>query len=159
MIRADLLEETVWEKIAELLQSPQIVMLGMQDYVDFGKGLSNEIRSLESSIASLREREQNLIKMMSVEGIDSELVSTELAPINGQRRAQENRMQQLSNILHNKKKFSKSRNQIRHYLRTLSRSLEGLDEDGKIGTLAAFNVKVTAVKGKLSIELFVDPKV
>ena len=95
----------MWEKIIETLQSTQIVTLGMQDQVDLGQDMSEEIRDLEQSIAALIVREQNLIKMMSVEGIDNVLVESELAPINAQRRAQENRLQQLLNILSNRKKL------------------------------------------------------
>ena len=153
------MEEAVWEKIIETLQNTQIVTLGMQDQVDLGQDLSEEIRELEQSIAALIVREQNLIKMMSVEGIDSVLVKSELAPINAQRRAQENRLQQLLNILSNRKKFAKSMRQIRQYSLTLRENLEKLDVDGKIRTLAAFNIKVTAVKGKFTINVSVDPRI
>ena len=78
----------MWEKIIETLQSTQIVTLGMQDQVDLGQDMSEEIRDLEQSIAALIVREQNLIKMMNVEGIDNVLVESGLAPINAQRRAQ-----------------------------------------------------------------------
>ena len=88
------MEEAVWGKIIETLQNTQIVTLGMQDQVDLGQDLSEEIRDLEQSIAGLIVREQNLIKMMSVEGIDNVLVESELAPINAQRRSQEMRWTQ-----------------------------------------------------------------
>ena len=153
------MEEAVWEKIIETLQSTQIVTLGMQDQVDLGQDMSEEIRDLEQSIAALIVREQNLIKMMSVEGIDDVLVESELAPINAQRRAQENRLQQLLNILSNRKKFAKSMRQIRQYSLTLRENLENLDVDGRIRTLAAFNIKVTAVKGRFSINVSVDPRI
>ena len=70
------MEEAVWGKIIETLQSTQIVTLGMQDQVDLGQDMSEEIRDLEQSIAALIVREQNLIKMMSVEGIDNVLVES-----------------------------------------------------------------------------------
>ena len=158
-LRAGELEEAVWEKIIETLQNTQIVTLGMQDQVDLGQDLSEEIRDLEQSIAGLIVREQNLIKMMSVEGIDNLLVESELAPINAQRRSQENRLQQVLNILSNRKKFAKSMRQIRQYSLTLRENLEKLDVDGKIRTLAAFNIKVTAVKGKFTINVSVDPRI
>ncbi len=68
------MEEAVWGKIIETLQNTRIVTLGMQDQVDLGQDLSEEIRALEQSIAGLIVREQNLIKMMSVEGIDNVLI-------------------------------------------------------------------------------------
>ena len=68
-LRADELADAVWEKIVERLQGTRIVTLGMQDLVDLGQGLSEEIRDLEQTIAALIAREQELIKVMSVEGI------------------------------------------------------------------------------------------
>ena len=61
--------DAVWEKIVDRLQGTRIVTLGMQDLVDLGQGLSEEIRDLEQTIAALIAREQELIKVMSVEGI------------------------------------------------------------------------------------------
>ena len=60
-LRADELEEAVWEKLVETLQTPQVVMLGMQDHVDLGQGLNAEIRDLENAISNLVSRERNLI--------------------------------------------------------------------------------------------------
>ena len=157
-IRANELEKAVWEKIVETLQNPQILILGLQDHIDLGQGLSKEIQDLEESIAALMAREQNLIHLMSIEGIDIGLVESELAPAGAQRRAQEGRLQQLQNILSNKRKFAKSMSQMRQYSLALHNNLESLDTDGKIRTLAAFNVKVTAVKGKFSIGVLVDPR-
>ena len=114
-LRADELEEAVWEKLVETLQTPQVVMLGMQDHVDLGQGLNAEIRDLENAISNLVSRERNLIRMMSFEGVDSSLVESDLAPINSERRAMENRLQQQRNILSNRRKFAKSMSKVRQF--------------------------------------------
>ena len=44
------MEEAVWEKIIETLQNTQIVTLGMQDQVDLGQDLSEEIEVTSKSV-------------------------------------------------------------------------------------------------------------
>ena len=133
-------------------------MLGVQDYVDLGQELNAEIRDMEKAISNLVKREQNLIRMMSFDGVDSSLIESDLAPINAERRALENRLQQQRSILSNRRKFARSMSKIRQFSHKIKENLEGLDVDGKIRTLAVFNVKVVATKGQFSIQLSVDPK-
>ena len=94
---------------------------------------------------------------MARAGVDDDLVESELAPVNAQRRAHENRIQQLRNTLSNKRKFGKAVGKVRRYALAVSENLEGLGVEGKIRTLSALNVKITVEKGKFSIDVFVDP--
>ena len=156
-IPGDALEATVWKTLVEAVQSPDIVMLGVQEHVDIGQGLNEEITDLEAAIVELKNREKNLIQLMARSGVDTELVESELAPINAQRRAHENRIQQLRNTLSNRRKFGKAVGKVRRYALALTKNLEDMDVEGKIRALSVFNVKVTATAERFSIELFVDP--
>ena len=49
--------------------------------------------------------------------------------------------------------------QIRQHSPTLRENSEKLDVDGKIRTLSALDIKVTAIQGKFSIEISVDPRI
>ena len=108
-------------------------------------------------IVNLTNQEKNLIRLMARAGVDDDLVESELAPVNAQRRAHENRIQQLRNTLSNKRKFGKAVGKVRRYALAVSENLEGLGVEGKIRTLSALNVKITVEKGKFSIDVFVDP--
>ena len=90
---------------------------------------------------------------------DNALVESELAPIKAQRRALEDRLQHPLKILSNGRKFAKSMRQIRQHSPTLRENSEKLDVDGKIRTLSALDVKVTAIQGKFPIEISVDPRI
>ena len=146
----------MWKALAETVQSPSVLMLGIQDHVDVGQGLNREISDLEAAIIELKTQEKNLIQLMARTGVDPELVEGEMTPITRQRRAHQNRIQQLRSILSNKRKFGKAVGVIKQHARALRANLEVADTEGKIRTLAAFDVKVTAVGLKFTLNLSVD---
>ena len=156
-IPADELEGSVWRTMVETVQTPGVVMLGIQDHVDVGQDLNQEIRDLEDAVANLTNQEKNLIRLMALGGVDKSLVESELQPINSQRMAHENRIQQLRNTLSNRRKFGKAMGRVRRYARAFGANLEGMDVEGKIKTLSVLDAKITAVRGRFSIELHVDP--
>lgn len=143
--------------MVETVQTPGVVMLGIQNHVDVGQDLNQEIRDLEDAVANLTNQEKNLIRLIALGGVDNSLVESELEPINSQRMAHENRIQQLRNTLSNRRKFGKAMGRVRRYACAVGASLEGMDVEGKIKTLSVLDAKITAVRGRFSIKLHVDP--
>ena len=159
-IRADELEATVWSHVCGTLESPEIAIAELQEFMETGDGeLGREIARLRKEISKCRQAEANLLSLVNHEEFDPDLLRSQMAPISAMRKRHEEQLNQLEQqqALHDDAKEAERR--ITEYCRLVSEGLDKLDYDGKRSTLSAFNVRVTATREDVSIVAVVDPSV
>ena len=156
-ILADEFEESVWEHVCAALRNPDNVISDLLQYVETGAGdIGDEIARLKREIDRCSREESRLMRLSGHEGIDDDLLFKQIVPVNALRKEHEERVLELERQQTLVDEVGEVRARLMEYCRRLAEGLDDLDFDGKRETLAAFGVRVEAVKEDWSITASVN---
>ena len=83
-IPAEPLEQEIWAEVRKVLTASEVVLHEQQEPEDAG-AVREDIERLQSEIASLRKREERLVKLFGFDEVDSEVVREEFRDVQRRR--------------------------------------------------------------------------
>ncbi len=83
-IPADSLEQEIWAEVRKVLTAPEVALREQQG-ASGAAGAHGEIERLESEVASLRKREERLVRLFGYDEVDSEVVRAEFRDVQRRR--------------------------------------------------------------------------
>ena len=85
-VRAEALEQGVWAEVRKVLAAPELVLGEQLRSVETDSG-DEELARLEAQVASLRKREERLVRLFGYDEVDTEVVRAELQDVQRRREA------------------------------------------------------------------------
>ena len=157
-VRADWLEELVWNLVVGAIRNPSRIIADLELNVRTGEGdLGEEMGRLRREVSKCEGEEFRLLELYRRGTVRLEPLESQMAKLNALR---EGLLQQLS-VLEEQRRLvedaAKAGARIREYCKRLSQRLDEMDFDGKRATMSAFGVKVIAVKGDAMVTAELDP--
>ncbi len=83
-IRGDALEREVWAEVRKVLAEPELVLREQQEASGAAE-VEQGIEQLEAEVASLRKREERLVKLFGLGEVDGDVVKAEIKDVQRQR--------------------------------------------------------------------------
>ena len=151
-IPAEELEAEVWGGLVMALRNPDVLVAGLAEHVETGEGeLGAEVDRLRREIHRCRGEESRYVRLYGKGGIDEDVLLEQIAPVKALREECESQLAQLEHQKAMRSEFDEAQERIQEYCRRVSEGLDKLDYEGKRETLAAFDVRVLAVRGETRI--------
>ncbi|MGB2876899.1 MAG: recombinase family protein [Dehalococcoidales bacterium] len=150
LVRAYDLENTVWEKIKEVLRDPQIVIAEITKQRMEANGsadsasLDNDITTLEKKLCEYDKRRNNLLEAMELGEFDKDEILDRLNNLKLLRSEDETRLKQLLEIKANISNLEGAQVKLDEVHNTVLENIENCPDDVKKLALDALDIKVNA---------------
>ncbi len=159
-IPADDFEMTVWSHLSDTLKSPEIAIAELQEFMETGEGdLAEEIERLRREIQKCKRTVSRYLSMVEEDDPNLDIIKAKIAPHSTLRKQHEETLRQFEQQQALYDGAKETEQLIKKYCRIVCEGLDNLDFEGKIKTLSAFDVRVTATRDDLAITAAVDPSV
>ena len=158
-IRADYLEDVVWQSIRKVLEKPEVVMAGIkeqleteQNYSIQGVSLDREIEKLKKQIKNYDSQEKRLVQLFRYGEINQDSILDEL---NSLKKDQEEDKTKLVSLQHTKERIAsleKADIKLAEYCQRLKSDLDSASYQEKQEILDMLAIKVTATPDNINID-------
>ena len=157
-IRADDLEQVVWDLVTEAITNPEVLANEVRRHVETGTGnLEKERAKLQREIQDLKAQQSRLLEQRQKDFIDQEILESKIAPVKLLCDQKERSILILDEQRRRKDDASAAEARIAEFCERMTEGLEDVDADRKRATFAAFQIKVEATKEDLQVTVTVDP--
>lgn len=149
-IRADALEQEVWAEVRQVLSEPEVILQERRE-ANGVAGTEETIARLESEVASLRKREERLVRLFGYGEVDSEVVRAEVQEVKRQR---EMHSAELGALVKRRAGVGRAVDEeaIRRTCAAVVECLERAGSDEKQLVLEAVQLKIDATRDEVTIE-------
>ncbi|MGB2827504.1 MAG: recombinase family protein [Dehalococcoidales bacterium] len=150
LVRASDLENTVWEKIKEVLRDPQIVIAEITKQRMEANGsadsasLDNDITTLEKKLCEYDKRRNNLLEAMELGEFDKDEILDRLNKLKLLNSETETRLKQLVDMKVNITSLEDAHIKLDEVHNTVLKNIENCPDDVKKLALDALDIKVNA---------------
>ena len=159
-VPADLLEEVVWNALADTIRDPSVLVAELQDHLTDGDGdLGSKMSELKREISDLRSQQRRLLELWQHDMVDQEVLETQLGPVKALCDEKEELLRLLEAQQRQNDDAADVAARLQEYCRLISEQIDRLDFDGKRAALAAFGVTVQASRQTLVVTVHIDPNV
>ncbi len=159
-IRADCLEDVVWQNIKKVLENPEVVLAGITGALEDtryksgiqGLSLDKEIEKLNRKIKKYSAQEQRMVRLFRLGEVDQDILLDE---INQLKRERENDQQQLENYKRTKQEIERLEQteiDLSKYCNQVRDNLDNADYQEMREVLDMLDIKVNATPEQISIE-------
>jgi hypothetical protein len=157
-IRADELEQIVWNLVVEAIRSPEVLASEIRKHVKMGTGnLEEERTKLRREIQDLKAQQTRLLEQRQKDFIDQEILESRIVPVKILCDEKERSLTVLDEQRRKKDDAEAAEARIVEFCERVSEGLEDTSPDRKRATLAAFQTKVQATRADLQVTVTVDP--
>ena len=157
-IRADELEQIVWNLVVEAIRSPEVLASEIRKHVTMGTGnLEEERTKLRREIQDLKAQQARLLEQRQKDFIDQEILESRIVPVKILCDEKERSLTVLDEQRRKKDDAEAAEARIVEFCERVSEGLEDTSPDRKRATLAAFQTKVQATRADLQVTVTVDP--
>jgi len=142
--RADKLEASVWEKIAAVLDNPDLIISAIEKQHNKANNLDileSELQRLERQVIELN-REQKQLLQWALKGFPEETVEAENSRINRERNRLESHQAELERQIRESREAAIYLPKLEEYIQLIREKLTSLDFDMKRLALDMLNIKV-----------------
>jgi site-specific DNA recombinase len=164
-IKADWLENVVWEKVKSVLSNPEVLLTEVrkqtqvqQEQVSTGN-LEKEIRSLKRKIKGYAGQERRLMSVLRLEVATPDIVLDELNQMKKEREVDEKRLTSLTQTKENIDKMVDMEANLKELCARIVPDLDNCTNDDKKDAYAYLDLKVKATTEGADIKGFLDPSV
>lgn len=158
-IQADNLEDTVWEKVKEVLENPQLILAELQHQVEEQHSQVDEELSLDKEIAKLKRRinnydseEKRLIKLFRYGEIDENRILDELNQLKKDRKAEEEKLAQCAGTKERLANLVEAEIKLNEYCERVRQNLAECSLELKRLALDALDIQVTVTPERVDIK-------
>ena len=157
-IRADDLEQMVWDLVTEAIRSPEVLASEIRRHVETGTGnLEEERAKLRREIQDLKAEQSRLLEQRQKDFIDQEILESRIMPVKILCDEKERSLIALEEQRRRKDDAAAAEARIVEFCEQVAEGLEDASPDGKRATFAAFQTKVQATRDHLQVTVTVDP--
>ena len=159
-IEADMLEETVFGGVALALKNPDVMMTELELFLETGDGdLAEQVGGLKKQIRDCQAKEARYLALFGNEVIDQETLLNQVAPVRELRKECQRTLEQLEKQRALAADAEIIKASVRERCRQLAEGIDDLDFSGKQELLNVLDVRVLALRGKVSITMTVTGKI
>ena len=151
-MRAEELEDRVWQTITEILENPNLVIEEIRRRQGEASVLDEEIDRLTGGTKKLRDQEKRLVRLFSFGEIDDQHVRREMELIKKQRKEVEAELVAIEKQKAQIESLDEVGEQVRGFCVRAAGKLNGFDFGEKRLALGALQAKV--VVGRSGVKLF-----
>jgi site-specific DNA recombinase len=157
-IKANLLEEVVWEKITEVLEKPEVILAELQRQVEVqGKpdgtiALEKEIKKLRRQITNYETQEKRLIKLFRYGEINKDSILDELNRLKEDRQADEEQLTRYSYTKEQLARLANTEIKLNEFCERVHQNLGNCTIEDKRLALDALDIKVIATPDRIDIQ-------
>ena len=158
-IRADYLENVVWQNLKTVLTNPELILAGIkeqfdvdQEKPDTGLSLSKEIQNLRKKITDFDSQEKRLIKLFRYEELNQDVILEELTQLKKAREANKLYLQNLMDRQELVASLSKAEPKLPEYYNALKNISDIATSEEKRRILDMLSIKVIVEIGSITIE-------
>jgi site-specific DNA recombinase len=162
-IRAKEIEDTVWSKVREVIEHPNVILADLKRRIDSRKNgdkynaakVEKEISDTNKRLKAYRNQEKRLVKLYSLEKIDDKTISEELTRLSNSKLEDEHRLAQLTASREVKPDLDSIEAQLRDFNQKVKSNLNNCDLKTKRLALDVLDVQVIAIPDKMTIKVIV----
>ncbi len=158
-IRADYLEDTVWQNIKKVLENPQVVMAGVKEQLETerksaiqGTPLDREIQKLKRKLKSYESQEKRLLQMFRYGEINQDYVLDELNQLKKEHDADEKKIKDYVETKERLKSLERAEIKLAEYCQRLRHNLDNATYQEKRDILEMLAIRVTATPEHIDIQ-------
>ncbi len=158
-IRADYLENTVWQNIRKILENPQVVMAGVKEQLETeqknaiqGTSLDKEIQKLKRKIKSYDSQEKRLIQLFRYDEINQDSILDELNQLKKGRDADKQKNENYIKTKERLGSLERAEIKLAEYCQRLRHNLDNATYQEKREILEMLAIKVTATPEHIDIQ-------
>jgi len=143
-IKADEIEERVWNTISEILQQPEVIVDEFERQKGSSSLLEEEMAKLRMSIQRLADQEKRLIRLFGIGQVTEEFLLRDVEQVKKAREAQERELSDLKQQQAHLQKLDGVGEKVKAYCAKVGERLTQLDFDEKRLAFQALQIKVVA---------------
>ena len=149
-IRADALEQEIWGEVRSVLTEPELVL---REHRRMGETAvdSGEVERLESEMASLRRREERLVRLFGYDEVDNEVVRSEFRELQRQRELLAEEMDALPRV-GSAVDEDIDEGDLRRTCEAIAERLDGAGPQDQDLVLEAVQLQITATREEVTLE-------
>jgi len=148
MVRADELEDVVWNQVKAVLLDPCILIAEIEQRQRIGDPhLKDELTSIQKAMSALDGQERRLLRLYGRASIDEKKLDDEISRIKTEKEAWEEQRRKLEAQLEAEREIQKNRLTIEAYCQRASRNIEDFTFEDKRMAIDALDI-VTHVDGE-----------
>jgi len=141
-IRADRLEEAVWNKIRQILQDPEMIIAEIKRQQGGSSVIEEETARLEASVRRLEEQEHRLIRLFGIGEVTEEYVTREVRQVKKAREILERDLFQLREQRREIISLDGLSEQVLAFCSRIAKRIDELGFDEKRAALSALQIRI-----------------
>jgi site-specific DNA recombinase len=158
-IRADQIEELVWEKVKEVIEHPKLIMAEVEKRAEVSKSgntrVEKEVARMQKKIATNETQQQRLLTLFGNGGIDQDAVLDKLSHLKKEKQEYVEQANRLSKSIEQRIDITEARKRIDQYCKRVKDNLDKFSLQSKKRALNALDVQVMAAPEKVKIRVAV----
>ena len=157
-IRADYLEDIVWQNIRKVLEAPEVVMAGIKEQLETeqntiqGVSLDEEIQKLKKQIKNYDSQEKRLVQLFRYSEINQDNILDELNQLKREREGDKLTLGSLISTKERVATLEKAEIKLTEYCQKLRNNLDSASYQDKRDILDMLAIKVTATPEAINID-------
>jgi len=141
MVRADELEDMVWNQVKAVLLDPSMLIAVIEQRQRSGDShLDDELSTVQKAISALDRQERRLLRLYGKASIDEKKLDDEIARIKTEKEAWEEQHRELEARLEAEREIRKNRLSIEAYCKRASRNIEEFTFEDKRKAIDALDI-------------------
>jgi len=162
-IKADWLENVVWEKVKSILSQPELLLTEVRKQTEIEQSivsvetLEKEIRSLTRKMKGYIGQERRLMNVLRMEIATPDIVLDELNQMKKEREADEKRLDSLTQTKENLNKMIGMEENIKELCTRILPDLDNCTNQDRKDAYAYLDLKVIATPDSIDIKGYLDP--
>jgi site-specific DNA recombinase len=141
-LRAEKVEEAVWEKAKWVIHHPEIVLAERENRAKGSALLEVEIAHTQAQLGRLDQEQQRLVKLYRFGEVDDEFITREMSQVKKRQSALRHQLSELQERLRETADLATMKDRVMAFCDQVKRTLEGFGLEDKRLALAALQVKV-----------------
>ncbi len=158
-VRADMLEELIWNKAREVLENPQFIITELQRQLENNQQEYGEQSTLDAEISKLRRKvsnyeyqEKRLINLFSHDEVSQDFILDEISKLKKERDIDSGKIADLVQTKEKLLELKKTEIRLEQLCTTVHQNLDNCGVKEKRLALDALNVKAVVTKDRVQIQ-------
>ncbi len=158
-IRADYIEDVVWENVREVLEHPETIITELKRQAEEQSNLSNsksdidkDIKGLERRLRSYEKQERNLISLLRHSQVTQDFVLDEVNRLRKERQNDEEELRQMQETKAKISNIEDAEIKLNEFCQRVRKNLDNATIQDKRLALDALDIRITASKQKIDIK-------
>jgi site-specific DNA recombinase len=158
-IKADWLEQVVWEAVSEAIKNPEVMIAALKDQIEGQKDslakesdIDIEIKKLSRKLKGYDSQEERLVKLFGLELIDEKKIRDEMNQVKADREADQEHLAELEKSRKTLSDLQKAEIKLNDFCEAIRHQIDCSSNETKRLALDALDVKVYATRDGVNIQ-------